>query len=153
MKNTIGDKACTYEIGGKTYIQRPLVLGQVRQLLDVLQGAVIPGNVDALGLVSVLGDKLPLALAAVLTEEGQSPRGKDIPALAGELEFAISPEQAIAVIEDFFAGNPLVSFLERLAGMAEKISAMMPMPPTGSSNFASSSAMEISPGKAALSGE
>lgn len=30
-------KECTYEIGGKTYIQRELVLGQVKQLQGYLK--------------------------------------------------------------------------------------------------------------------
>lgn len=139
----------TYKIDEKTYVQRTLVLAQVRQLLDLLQGMQIPGNLDALGLVSLLGDRLPLLLAVVLTEKGKSAKNKDLPALADELEYAISPEQTITVIEDFFGCNPLSSILTRLAGMAEKITAQIG---TGSPSSPASSAPETSPDATGSSG-
>lgn len=139
----------TYKIDEKTYLQRQLVLGQVRQLLDLLQGMQIPGNLDALGLVGLLGDRLPLLLAVVLTEQGKSPKNKDLPALADELEFSITPEQTLSVIEDFFECNPLSSIFQRLTGMVEKLTAQIT---TGSPNSASSSAPETSPDATGLSG-
>lgn len=110
-----------YEIGGKTYIQKPLVLGQIRQMINLLQGIVIPGNTDAIGLITLLGDKLPIAIAIVLIPEDVDLKNKDIRALADEIEFEISPELSMQVIEDFFVLTPIVSLLERLKGMANKI--------------------------------
>ena len=89
-----------YQIGGKTYIQRKLVLGQVRQLIEHLDGISFPAdlNFDFSGLIAVLGGKLPIALAICLTEEGKSPRDKDIIATAGDLEFSIDAEITMEAI-------------------------------------------------------
>ncbi len=135
----------TYRIGGKTYEQRPLVLGQLRQLLAVLGDVALPADAGALGLVAALGEKLPLALAVVLTEKGQSPAGKDLPAAAAEIEFAISPETALEVVEDFFDCNPIASLLDRAAQMIGKLQTrVVPPPSTGSlsSSPAATSAKE-----------
>lgn len=114
-----------YEIGGITYIQRPLVLGQIRQLVNAIKGLVIPADIDTLGLISALGDKLPLTIAIVLTPEGVAIKDKNIHALAQAIEFEISPEQVIKVIEDFFACNPIASLLASIGKMTESISRAM----------------------------
>ena len=132
-----------YEIGGKTYIQRPLVLGQTRQFLDLLKGVTIPAGVDAYGLIRALGESLPQALAIVLTEEGKSPRDKNVTEAACEIEFAITPEQTLEVVDHFFDLNAIPSLLSRIAGVAEKIGEKMTK--TGSPRSASSSPEETSP--------
>jgi len=143
----------SYEIDGRTYIQKPLVLGQIRQMMKLLEGVVIPSGVDTLGLISVLGDKLPLAIAIVLTPEDVNLKDKDIQSLAPELEFEMPPELAIQVIEDFFDCNPLPSLLERLAGMAEKITSQMKRRNgTGLKNSSASSEAEISQKETVSSG-
>lgn len=143
-----------YEIGGAAYVQRPLVLGQVRQLLEVLDGVRFAPDADPFALVAALGDRLALALAVVLTPEGQSPRGKDLPALADELEFAIAPEQVLEVVEDFFGCNPMASLVERLTGAAATVAAGLraTAPALGSKTSASCSAPETSAGESACSG-
>ena len=110
-----------YKIGGNNYIQKPLVLGQIRQLTNLLQGVLISPNADIMSLVASLGDKLSQAIAISLIPEGVTLRDKDNDAISAEIEFEISPEQAIEVIEDFFSCNPIVSLLKRLDGTAEKI--------------------------------
>jgi len=139
----------TYVIGDKTYTQKPLVLGQVKQLLDLLKDVEIPGDIDALGLVTILGDKLPLALAIVLAEKGKSLRGKDIPELADEIEFEVTPEQTLEITDDFFLINPISSVLEKLTGIIERIGGQALKIPetakqTGAPNAALSSETEIS---------
>lgn len=142
----------TYEIAGKQYGQKPLVLGQWRQFLDVIKGLSIPGNVDPWGLAKLLGDNLPLALAVVLNPEGVPLKDKDLPALADELEFAIGPETIISVIEDFFACNPLPSILERLSQAAGILSGMMKTE-TSLNPSLSPSQPETSPGETPSSGD
>lgn len=110
-----------YTIGGKTYFQTPLVLGQWRQLMAILKGVSIPENVDAIGLAHLIGDKLPEALAVVLNPEGVPIKEKDIAALAGDLEFSASPDLAFEVIRDFFDCNPMLSILKRLNETVESI--------------------------------
>lgn len=114
-----------YEIGGKKYIQRPLVLGQVRQLMKLLQGLVFPKDINTIELIALLGDRLPQAIAIVLTPDGVNLKDKDINAIASDLEFEISPETTIEVIENFFDCNPIPSLLEKVSGMAQKIGKAM----------------------------
>jgi hypothetical protein len=151
-----------YNIGGITYVQRPLVFGQLRQLLDILKGVAIPTNTGTLGLINALDSHLPAALAVVLTPEGFPLRDKDLAALSAEIEFAITPEQAIEVVEDFFACNPIPFLLESIGNMVNRITAQinlrssrrsMPEPgANGSTNLSSSCAPETSPGAMPSSG-
>lgn len=140
-----------YQIDNKTYIQKKLVLGQWRQLLDLLKGLSIPQDLGAREIVPVFGDKLSHALAIVLTEEGKHVRNKDMIALASELEFAIEPEMVLQVVEDFFACNPIPSLLRGLSGIMGKISGKMET--IGSQTSASSSQVETSPGVMPSSGD
>ena len=114
-----------YEIGDKILIQRPLVLGQLRQLLAVLDGITLPADLNTRSLVEALGDQLPRALAVVLTEQGKSPKDKDIDTLAEEIDYGMSLEQIVQAVEDFFVCNPLSSLLDKLTGAAGKIGATM----------------------------
>ena len=61
-----------YKIGDKTYYQKPLVLGQIKQLEEFLKEFIIPGDLNVTTLMSIFGNKLPYALAIVLIEEGKS---------------------------------------------------------------------------------
>jgi hypothetical protein len=158
VQNIIGDKIRKlfsrgkirrYTIGGKAYVQKPLVLGQFRQLLDLLKGTSIPANAGVVGVIVALGDKVPVALAIVLVEDGKSSdeeekylKERDIEALAAGVEFAITPGMVLEVIDDFLACNPLSSHLEKVAGMMGWIARMMPAMTTGSPNSASSSPTE-----------
>jgi len=110
-----------YEINGKKYIQKPLVLGQIRQLTPLISGIEIKGGIDAIKLVEVLGDKLPTAVAVLLIPEGTALKDKDVQKLTEEIEFEISPEQTIQVIEDFFLINPISSLSKKLGGLIERM--------------------------------
>lgn len=105
-----------YEIGGTVYVQRPLVLGQIRQLSDVLSGMTISGDATPASVILAVAERLPMALAVVLTPEGVTLPDKDLKALAEKIEFEISAEQVVEVVEDFFDCNPVASVLQKLAG-------------------------------------
>lgn len=139
-----------YTIGNKIFVQRQLVLGQWRELSNALKNVVISGELTPSKLVRALGDNLFIVLAIVMTEEGKSLRGKDLPVLAEEIEYGITPETAIEVIADFFDLNPIPLILKNLAGLEKtirnKITAI------GLTNSASSSAAETSPGGTGSSG-
>ncbi len=122
-----------YKIGDKIYIQRPLVIGQVKQLLSVLEGLNIPSDVDVLKLIAILGDRLPDALAVILTPVGTHPKEKDLKAISDEIAFSLELETAMKVIEDFFVLNPISSLFERLGKMVEAIQAQFQTPSTSSS--------------------
>jgi len=142
----------SYEIGGKTYIQRALVLGQIKQLKGVLAGVEISEDFTVQEIIETLEDRLYQALAIVLTEAGTALKGKDLPTLAEELEWSIPPETAFEVIEDFFICNPTASLLNKLAGVIGKIRGLMGKG-TGSTNSASSSAEETLSNETTSSGD
>jgi hypothetical protein len=112
-----------YTFDEKKYYQRRLLIGQIRQLVEQLQGVKIDfGNPAA--LVTSLGDKLPRSLAIVLIPDGAHPKEMDlaaIEALAADLEFALEPNDVMQVVEDFFSLNDPYSFLTRFAQTAKAI--------------------------------
>ncbi|OPY15247.1 MAG: hypothetical protein A4E66_00166 [Syntrophus sp. PtaB.Bin001] len=114
-----------YVIGGKEYTQKALVLGQWRQLLDVLKGISIPADIDAHGLVNILDDRLALGLAIIINPAGIPLKEKDIPAIADELEFSADAETIFKIIDDFFACNPLPLILEKISQGAGFLSGIL----------------------------
>ena len=144
-----------YEAAGKTYIQKPLVLGQIKQLIGALGNIEIPGSLEDGGyspawILAALGDRLPHVLAVILAEEGKPLMEKDLPALADEIEVSFDIETTVRVIEDFFVCNPAASILERLTGVMEKVAKSIR--PPGSTRSALSSAGETSPSGTQSSG-
>ncbi len=139
-----------YTIGDKIFMQKKLVLGQWKELRNILDEIIIPGELTPLSLVNALSSNLFIALAIVLTEEGKSPRGKDLAALADEIEYGITAEVAIEVITDFFDLNPIPLILKSLTDLPliikTKITAI------GLTNSAFSSAAEILPSENGSSG-
>src|SRR5574343_513048 len=112
-----------YEINGKIFKQKPLVLGQVRQILPIFKGLSMPNTTDMTGFVEAIGDKMPHLLAIVLVEEGTDIRQKNLEELASFLEFNITAEQTIQSVEDFFGCNPIASLLGKLSGMMNLMTA------------------------------
>lgn len=140
-----------YAIGDKTYFQKPLVLGQIMQLLDLLKDVSIPKNASILTIINSLGDRLPNALAIVLIPEGISLKDKDIDQLAKEIKFSISPEITITAVEDFFDCNPIASLLERFSGLMVNLKKKIIL--TGLKISASSSPEETSQKETISSGD
>ncbi|MCL4492336.1 MAG: hypothetical protein M1510_10650 [Nitrospirae bacterium] len=137
-------KECTYEIGGKKYLQRPLVLGQAQQLLEVLEGISFNRGMNTMGIISALGNKISKAIAVVLIEDGVTLEAKDVDKMEQEIKFKLSLKTTIQVVEDFFGCNPVALLLQRLNGMAEKIAGNMEK--TGSENSSASSQGATLPG-------
>lgn len=121
----------TYEIGGKKYEQRELVLAECRLFRRELQGLELPAATDVMGWVKEVvaaleeSDRLDRVLAILLTEQGGSRRDKDLAALAAELVATITPQQIARVITDFFVCNPVNSILDLLTGILESLSAVL----------------------------
>jgi hypothetical protein len=121
----MGDQVKTYQIGGKTYEQRELVFGQVMQLKTLLAGMALPEGADTRQFLEALGDNLMPALAIVLVEQGQPlGPGRDLKALAAELEYAITPATIAEVIRDFFTCNPIGTLIDDLTGLAQLVGAV-----------------------------
>lgn len=143
----------TYEIGGKTYEQRLLVFGQWQQLNRIIEGVKMPAELSQRNLVVAFSDRLDQILAVILTEQGESARGKNLPELAELLAFEMSPEKVAEVIADFFDCNPIASVLNLVVGVIDKIQQTMKTAATGSSNQSSSSQAETGPNATVSSGD
>lgn len=110
-----------YVIGEKKYVQKPIVLGQVRQLTDLFKDVVIPEDLSITSILMSLGSNLGKAIAIVLTEEGASLKNKNIEESASDIEFNITPEQALEVVEDFFGITDISLVVEKFNGMMLKM--------------------------------
>jgi len=141
-----------YIIGDKKYFQKPLVLGQVQQLIAFIKSKEIqiPSILTPWSVIESFGDSLSEAVAIALREENRHLKDKDVEALAQEIKFSIEPETALKVVEDFFDCNPIVSTLERLAGSIKRIADRMMI---GLKKPSSSSAAETSPSETKSSGD
>lgn len=103
-----------YIIGGKKYIQRPLVIGQLKQLARLLKNVVISPDAGPANIVEAIGDKLPEAIAIVLIPEGVNVKDKNIEEMVRELEFQVDIETAVKIVEDFFDCNQVSLLWKRL---------------------------------------
>jgi hypothetical protein len=99
-----------YDIGGKKYIQAKLVLGQLRQFVEVTKDFEWPAQLTIREFSGPIGDKILEVLSILLTEKDMRPQDKNLKETARDLEFAIDPLQAIEVLRDFFELNPAISF-------------------------------------------
>lgn len=96
-----------YVINGKVYFQRPLVVGQIGQLGEFLEGLSLPsGNLGTAGIVKLLGNKLPRAVAIILHEEGKLLKDKDVEQLEEEFREHLEHQIALKVVTDFLEFNP-----------------------------------------------
>lgn len=142
---------CSYEIGGRCYTQRPLVLGQWVQFVAAIEGLEVSPAAGLQAFLAALGPRLPRVLAVVLIPEGVDLRSKDLDQLTEDLEFEILPGQIQEVVEDFFSCNPVASILEWLTGA---LAGLRPRAvATGSKGSASPSPPETSQSETPSSGE
>ncbi len=114
-----------YQIGGKTFIQRPLVLGQLKQIVELVAGLRIPAESDAAGVAAILaeGDLLSRGLAILLCEPGKGLKDKDLDALAEFMAENADFETTLGVVEDFFELTRPESVFAKLTALGAKIRA------------------------------
>ena len=122
-----------YDIGGKTYTQGKLVLGQLRQLLPVVSEVSFPERFAVADLVQLMGDRLPDALAVILVEKGKDPSQKDLAAESAFMSWNVPVGTSIEIMKDFFDCNPPSSLLtmletavDTIGGMTRKIGSKTP---------------------------
>ncbi len=135
-----------YQVGDATYVQRPVVLGQLSRLMESLNGIRIT-TLSATGLIAAVGPKLPEIMAAVLVPDGLAPAEVDHDRLAEELAWNMDPETALKVVEDFFVLTPVSSYLSKLTEVVVKVmrtGAATKNRKTGSKNSSASSRPETS---------
>ncbi len=142
-----------YDINGRAFVQRPLVLGQIQQILRIMDGLALPDPLTLASLLDALGGRLYSAIAVVITEKGCSPRDKDLEALAKEVEWSVPLETALEIVDDFFVLNPASSLLGKAGGMVGRLNGMMGTLLGGSTRPSSSSPGATSPGATPSSGD
>ena len=114
-----------YEIGGRKFVQKALVLGQVKLLISTIRGVALPRDATPASLVIALGDKVSDVLAIVLSEEGIPLKNKKLRDVQDLIEEHLSIEQSIGMVEDFFDCNPIASISEAMIGLAKKVEQVM----------------------------
>lgn len=115
------NKQFEYTIGEKTYVMKPLVMGQINQLINLLKEIDFPEELNVMSIVMALGDKLPKAIAIILHEPDVALKNKNIEVLGGDLAFELSPELTMEIVENFFDCTPVSSLLEKMAKTIESV--------------------------------
>ncbi|MEW5804873.1 MAG: hypothetical protein AB1847_22535 [bacterium] len=101
-----------YSINGKTYVQRQLVLGQINQLLSVLNDIPIT-NITPQSILISLGAKIPAALAVLLIPEESTVKDRDLKAIEDDMFFCPA-DVILEILDDFLSLNPISSFQDKL---------------------------------------
>jgi len=109
-----------YEINGKSYTQRPLVLGQIMPLVELIDGIEFP-ELKALAIVRALGPVLPRALAIVLIPDDVDIADRDLEAMEREFFSHMGFETALEVAEDFLSFNVASSVLKKLKALTSVV--------------------------------
>ncbi len=121
-----------YKIGEKEFEIKPLVIGQVFDLLKILENIRIPENVAEISIpqmVDILGPRVSRALAIVLVETGKDPfeylSTRDLDQVEKYLQYQMTPDLALEVIGDFFEGNHFSLLLKSMNTGMDRIKAGM----------------------------
>jgi hypothetical protein len=105
-----------YEIGDKTYVQKALVLGQIKLLTDLLKTIDLPKTLKPVEIAVAVEEVLPTALAIVLIEKDKTTPGdiqnRDIEATSKSFEWTLDSIVITRVIGDFLYCNPVASVLK-----------------------------------------
>jgi hypothetical protein len=145
-----------YVIGEKTYIQKPLYLGQIKMLTKTLKGIEWPKTLDVPVIIDVIMDVIPEAFAVVLIEKGKDSveelKRRDIESIRTDFENVLDSVTIMKVINDFLAFNPVTSMMGMLNNLIRTTYTIMPMKPeliektpeTGLTDTLSTSAEETS---------
>lgn len=114
-----------YTINGKVYTQKPLVIGQADQMLELLQGVELTA-LTPISIIQAMGGRIPMAAAIVLTPEGIKIRDKDLNALEDEFAENLELETALEVAADFLSFNPLSSISGKAKMLMDGVWGMLP---------------------------
>ena len=119
----------TYNIKGRLFYQKQLVLGQLELLVDLLKDVSLEKGLTNLGILKALGGKMPRAMAIVLLEEGyklekieigENGNAKEIEDVKKLTEFFannVDISLALKAITDFFVCTPMTNIMQTLASL------------------------------------
>ncbi|MDW8003053.1 MAG: hypothetical protein RMJ39_10420 [Deltaproteobacteria bacterium] len=104
-----------YEIFGKTFIQKPLVLRQTKQLVELFSDTNLSKlfESDIENLIKIFAKKGAKFLAIVLIPEGVEIKDKDM-AYLEELFEDCDLDTFTEVVKDFFLFNNLLSLIQKV---------------------------------------
>ena len=103
-----------YQIGGKTYTQDKLTVGQAEQLWELLKNKQFP-ELEPAAIMAAMGADLYKAIAVVLREKGVEKWWvKDLDAMAEWLKWEMSIETGVSIIIDFLSCNLASSLLRKI---------------------------------------
>lgn len=117
----------TYNIKGRVFYQKELVLGQLELLIDLLKNIEFEKGLTNLQILKVLGSKVPHAMAIVLLEEakqiekievrtnGESLEIEEVKKLTQFFANNVDISLALKVIIDFFVCTPMTNIMQTLA--------------------------------------
>ena len=129
-----------YKIGDKVFIQRPLVFGQWKQVMELFAEMREAEPLDIFAH--------PRCMAILLMEKGVSLKEKNLEASTEFIEQNIDAMISLEVVNNFFDLSPVHLFSQKLIEVRGKIEQMRP----GSTKPASSSPAETSLKKKRSSG-
>lgn len=121
-----------YNFEEKKLVQKPVTLGQIRQLMRTLKDTQIDfGSFqDGLSLpkiIELLGDKAPPVFAIILQEEGVPLKDKNLEQFEKEIEFLITPDVALQIVADFFELTPTSLISENAIKLMNNITSKLNM--------------------------
>ena len=110
-----------YQIGERVYIQKPLVLGQIKLITSLLKNVDLPKTVDVVEIVGAVQGVINEALSIVLIEESMvkaKPEELSEYFSANQLidrgkyfEWYAGSDVLVKVVNDFLSCNPVASVL------------------------------------------
>jgi hypothetical protein len=115
-----------YEIGDRTFIQRPLLIGQVIPLIENLQGIELK-SMDPKSIMGALGPRLTKILAVLLIPEGVRPKDRDLDEIQAHLDDYLAATTATEIMTDFFVFTPPSSLLSAVKALIDQGSESLKM--------------------------
>jgi hypothetical protein len=118
----LGEEKNKYQVGEKIYIQKALVIGQIRLVTDLLKTIDLPKTIDVPEIVNSIGGVISEAMAIVLMEESMVKAtakelavyfsAEAIKERVEEFTFKLGSDVIVEAVNDFLSCNPITSGLE-----------------------------------------
>jgi hypothetical protein len=117
------ERPMEYKIGDKTYIQKPLYLGQIKMLTKTMKGIKWPQQLDISAIMEAIIDIIPEAFSIVLIEKGKESisdlKNRDLASVQEEFEFVVNTVTILEVVSDFLSCNPVNSLTRILKNVID----------------------------------
>lgn len=112
-----------YEIAGKVFYQKKLVLGQIKQISKELTDFVFPEELNVVSIFKLLGGKASKVISIILIEDGVSLKDKNVDSVEEFIDENIEYDMALEILKDFFLVNTISHIPEVISKIIETMSA------------------------------